>query len=174
MHELECADLPRPLRVDHPDPGLADDDEIAGLDLRDRGAERSLLLLVDHDVTVHLDMFDRQPFAPVFDEGRVGGRRIEPFRDDPVALCRYKGDVADLGSACAEAVQFGEDGVELPLGVRRHTQPCITRVRLLLPDVEREDLEFPSHIHDPVKNKGHNAGIDDMALQFDFPAEFHI
>ncbi|KAF5034643.1 hypothetical protein DSECCO2_594010 [anaerobic digester metagenome] len=170
VHELKRADLPRPLGVDHTHPGLAHDDGIAGLYLRYRFAKGPLLRLIDHDVAVHLDMLDRQPFIPVLHERRMIGGRVEPLREDPVTLCRYKGDIADLGGACAKPVQLGEDGVELPPGGCRHTQPRVTCIRLLLPDVEYEDLKLPTHIHDPVKHEGHDARIDDMPLEFDLPA----
>jgi len=125
-------------------------------------------------MAIHLDPLDGQPFTLIFHESRVVGGRVEPLREDPVTLCRYKDDVADLGRACAEPVQFREDGIELLNGGRRHAQACITCIRLELPDLKREDLKLPSHIHDLIEHQGHNTRIDDMPLQFDFPARLHV
>ncbi len=53
------------------------------------------------------------------------------------------------------------------------TEPRVARVFFMFSYVEGEDLKLPAHVHDLIENEGHDAGIDDMALKFDFPAEFH-
>jgi len=107
-------------------------------------------------MTIHLNPLDGQPLALVLHEGRVVGGRVKPLREDPVTLCRDEGDVIDLGHPRAESMELREDGIESLDGGRRYAQTCVTRIRLEFPNIEREDLKLPSHIHDLVEHQGHD------------------
>ena len=103
----------------------------------------------------------------------IGGG-IESLGNNTICLCFGKGYVFNNRRTGAETVKNAQDFCQQSLIFRTDLNACITLILFLFPYFKDGDLEIAPHLHDGVKDLGHDSGINDMAFQFNLPRIFHV